>query len=80
MQSSQDVLHLIILCAGVAQSVEQLIRNQQVECSNHFSSTKQIRTNAFGFFVALTQTIAFVEVSITKRFPIGLLIITTDEP
>ncbi len=25
--------------AGVAQLVEQLIRNQQVECSNHFSST-----------------------------------------
>jgi hypothetical protein len=27
--------------AGVAQSVEQLIRNQQVECSNHFASSKQ---------------------------------------
>ncbi len=28
-------------CAGVAQSVEQLIRNQQVRCSSHPTSSKK---------------------------------------
>ena len=30
-------------CAGVAQSVEQLIRNQQVMCSSHTTSSKKHR-------------------------------------
>ena len=37
--------------AGIAQSVEQLIRNQQVACSSHVSSsTKKPRSNECGFF------------------------------
>ncbi len=28
-------------CAGIAQSVEQLIRNQQVVCSSHITSSKR---------------------------------------
>ena len=30
--------------AGIAQSVEQLIRNQQVVCSSHITSSTQSRT------------------------------------
>ena len=43
-------------CAGVAQSVEQLIRNQQVMCSSHTTSSKSIENFGFRcFFVAKTQ-------------------------
>ena len=39
-------------CAGVAQSVEQLIRNQQVRCSSHpTSSTKKDTIYVVSFFV-----------------------------
>ena len=34
-------------CAGVAQSVEQLIRNQQVMCSSHTTSSKKHRKLRF---------------------------------
>ncbi len=33
-------------CAGVAQSVEQLIRNEKVGCSIHLSGTNQINNLA----------------------------------
>ena len=40
-------------CAGVAQSVEQLIRNQQVMCSSHTTSSKKHRKLRFSMlFVA----------------------------
>ena len=36
--------------AGIAQSVEQLIRNQQVVCSSHITSSMRSRTlNEYGF-------------------------------
>ena len=42
-------------CAGVAQSVEQLIRNQQVMCSSHTTSSKKHRKLRFSMlFVAKT--------------------------
>ncbi len=31
------------MCAGIAQSVEQLIRNQQVVCSSHITSSRNDR-------------------------------------
>ena len=31
-----------VVYAGIAQSVEQLIRNQQVACSSHVSSSKRL--------------------------------------
>ena len=39
-------------CAGVAQSVEQLIRNQQVMCSSHTTSSKSIENFGFRCFFA----------------------------
>ena len=46
--------------AGIAQPVEQLIRNQQVACSSHVSSSKPIKTNLFpserGSFFAIDST------------------------
>ena len=36
--------------AGVAQSVVQLIRNQQVVCSSHITSSKNPRTSFSGFY------------------------------
>ena len=39
-------------CAGVAQSVEQLIRNQQVMCSSHTTSSKKAsKASAFDAFL-----------------------------
>ena len=39
-------------CAGVAQSVVQLIRNQQVVCSSHITSSKKstLRLTSFAFY------------------------------
>ena len=39
-----------IKVAGVAQSVVQLIRNQQVVCSSHITSSKNPRTSFSGFY------------------------------
>ena len=36
-----DIITKLILIAGIAQSVEQLIRNQQVVCSSHIASSKK---------------------------------------
>ena len=36
--------------AGIAQSVEQLIRNQQVVCSSHITSSKKKNTLRVFFF------------------------------
>ena len=43
-----------IIAAGIAQPVEQLIRNQQVACSSHVSSSnpRQISDGDFVFFEA----------------------------
>ena len=42
--SPLEVIHTLAIerCAGVAQSVEQLIRNEKVGCSIHLSGTKEI--------------------------------------
>ena len=44
---------LQILYAGVAQSVVQLIRNQQVVCSSHITSSKKALTSSECFFYVI---------------------------
>ena len=45
-------------CAGVAQSVEQLIRNQQVMCSSHTTSSKKHRKLRFSMLFLLQKLCA----------------------
>ena len=40
--------------AGIAQSVEQLIRNQQVVCSSHITSSKNLETPTVSRFLFLS--------------------------
>ena len=44
---------IIFMFAGVAQSVVQLIRNQQVVCSSHITSSKKALVYASAFFIEL---------------------------
>ena len=52
-----DIIHLLPkrTVAGIAQSVEQLIRNQQVACSSHVSSSRKLCQFAGGAFCFLNS-------------------------
>ena len=51
--------------AGVAQLVEQLIRNQQVRCSSHPTSSKSVENFGFRcFFVAKTLKMVWVKMRV----------------
>ena len=53
--------------ATVAQSVEQLIRNQQVRCSSHPTSSKPLKTDTFSRFTPSERGLFFHVIISTNK-------------
>ena len=54
----------IVAFAGVAQSVVQLIRNQQVVCSSHITSSNNQERNSLSWLFFYTDYCIFILVSV----------------